>query len=124
MRADGIMKLYSLDSRGKFGRGGGFGRVTFSYNFFGFYSIFSGIYSKKYYFGEPYISKMKFYRPTNPRTERQQNWRAIFATGKTLWDSLSAEEKEYYRKRGRNEKMTGYNFFMSNYLKQAYFSFV
>lgn len=106
-----------IDIRGKLGRGGGFGRITFSYNYFGFYSKYSGIYSKKYYFGAPYISKMKFYRPTNPRTETQQAWRSVFADGKNAWSSLDPETKEQYRLKGMRRKMSGMNFFLSEYLK-------
>lgn len=117
MRAEIVDGAQIIDIRGKLGRGGGFGRVTFSYNFFGFYSKYSGIYSKKYYYGDPYISKMKFYRPTNPQTEAQQAWRDVFADGKIAWDSLDPETKEQYRLKGQKRKMTGYNFFQSEYLK-------
>jgi len=116
MRADGLMKLNSLDSRGKFGRGGGFGRISFGYNFFAFYSIYSGIYQKKYYFGVPYISKSKFYRPTNPRTVAQQAHRSVFADGMTAWSSLDPETKESYRIQGRPLKLSGMNFFLRQYL--------
>ncbi len=118
MRAEIVDNGGIIDIRGKLGRGGGFGRVTFGYNFFGFYSMYSGIYQKKYYFGTPYISKMKFYRPTNPRTESQQAWRAIFADGKSAWSSLDPETKEQYRLKGQRRKMTGMNFFLSKYLKE------
>lgn len=118
MRAEGMKKLLSLDARGTFGRGGGFGRVALGYNFFGFYSEYSGIYQKKYYYGVPYISKMKFYRPTNPQTPAQQNWRAIFAYGWILWRDLTDEEREYYRIQGKKMHMGPANAFMKVYLKR------
>lgn len=106
-----------LDIRGSLGKGGGFGRVTFGYNYIGYYSWYSGIYQKKYYYGKPYISKMKFYRSTNPQTPAQQAWRAVFATAKGQWDLLSPETKEIYRLKGAIKKMTGMNIFISEYLK-------
>lgn len=117
MRAEIVDNGEVLDIRGRFGRGGGFGRIAFAYNFFGFYSKYSGIYSKKYYFGTPYISKMKFYRPTNPQTEAQQAWRTVFANGKSAWSALEPEIKEQFRLKGQRRKMTGMNFFLSEYLK-------
>lgn len=117
MRADGELKMYSDDARGKYGRGGGFGRIALGYNFFGFYSIFSGIYSKKYYYGKPYISKMKFYRPKNNQLEKQQIWRGVFRDGHNVWLTFDLETKMYWRKRAKNCNMTGFNKFMSEYLK-------
>ena len=123
MRADGLLKMYSLDARGKFGRGGGFGRISFGYNYFGFYSIFSGIYQKKYYYGEPYISKSKFYRPTNPQTLKQQNWRYVNAYGVYLWQNFDSETKIFWNENGRIKKMSGYNAWLSYWLKNPTFGF-
>lgn len=117
MRAEIVDNGEIIDIRGQLGRGGGFGRIALGYNFFGFYSKYSGIYQKKYYFGTPYISKMKFYRPTNPQTVPQQAWRAVFADGKIAWSALDPEAKEQYRLKGQRRKMSGYNFFQSEYLK-------
>jgi len=116
MRAEIVDEKYVIDIRGTLGRGGGFGRVAFGYNFFAFYSRYSGIYSKKYYYGTPYISKMKFYRPTNPQTELQQAWRAVFAEAKSAWSVLSDQTKEIYRLKGQKKKMTGMNLYISEYL--------
>ena len=116
MRADGIDKAISMNARGRFGYGGGFGRIAFGYNRFGFYSKYSGIYSKKFYFGKPYISKMKFYRPTNPQTVPQQAWRAVFTDGFNAWQALTTEQKNVWRLRAKFKRMTGFNLFMSEYL--------
>jgi len=110
-------RLNSLSVTKKFGRGGGFGKICFGYNFFGFYSIFSGIYQKKYYYGKPYISKSKFYRPTNPRTTAQQAWRAVFSASWVAWRALDSDTQEIYKKKGALKKMGGANLFISEYLK-------
>jgi hypothetical protein len=116
MRADGIDKAISMNARGSFGYGGGFGRIALGFNRFGFYSKYSGIYAKKFYFGKPYISKMKFYRPTNPQTETQQAWRAVFTAGHDAWTALDPETKEQWRFKALKLHMTGFNKFMSDYL--------
>lgn len=118
MRADGLDKLNSLDARGRFGYGGAFGRIALGYNRFGFYSKFCGIYSKKFYYGVPYISKMKFYRPTNPQTIPQQAWRAVFTDGFDAWQALDENTKDIYRARTKSRHMTGFNLFMSEYLNE------
>lgn len=116
-------KLLSLDARGKFGISGAFGRIAFGYTALGFYSWWSGIYSKKYYFGKPYISRMKFYRPTNNRMLGQQNWRYIHAFATSLWQSLTTEEKQPFELKGKMNRMTGYNFFLSLFLKNPPYQF-
>lgn len=119
MRTGAMQKGYSLDARGTFGYSGGFGRLAFGFNRFGFYDFMCGIYSKKYHYGKPYISKMKFYRPTNPRTISQQNWRAICAYGWVLWYDLESATRLAYAKRAKSKHFTGANLFMSEWLKPA-----
>ncbi len=114
---DNMGKLYSLDARGTFARGGGFGRLTFSYNYFGYHTLHAGIYSGKKTLVGRGVSKMRFYRPTNPQTPRQQAWRAVLASAWPIWHSLSSTEKEKYRLRGAKYHMSGANIFMSDYLK-------
>lgn len=116
MRTGGMGKLLSMDARGKFGWSGGFGRIAFGYTRFGFYSWYAGIYQKKYYFGKPYISRMKFYRPTNPQTVKQQNWRAVHAYAVALWQAFETSVKTAYNKRAQRKKMSGYNLWLSEYL--------
>lgn len=112
----GLDKVYSLDVRGKLFYPCGFGRVVFGYNKFGFYSVLSGIYSQKITKKGRAISRMKFYRPTNPQTETQQAWRDVFSAGVLAWRSLSSEDKEQLNRRALKFKMEGFNFFMRNWL--------
>ncbi len=116
MRTGGMGKLLSLDARGKFGWSGGFGRIALGQTRLGFYNWYAGIYSKKYYYGKPYISRMKFYRPTNNRTEGQQAWRGVFASGMAAWSALDDETKEQYKIKAKKLKMIGYNLYMREYL--------
>jgi hypothetical protein len=116
MRTGTMGKLYSLDARGKFGFSGGLGRMALGYNRVGFYNWFCGIYAKHYYYGKPYISRMKFYRPANPQTEAQQAWRAVYADSINSWRALSDNEKKRYNTRAFGQRMSGYNLFQKEYL--------
>jgi len=109
-------KLLSLDARGKFGYSGGLGRIALGYTRLGFYNWYCGIYQKKYYFGKPYISRMKFYRPTNNQMETQQLWRGVLADGIIAWRALTSEQKKSFNKRAIGKTMSGYNLFLSEYL--------
>jgi hypothetical protein len=109
-------KCLSGDARGKFGYSGGLGRLMLGYNRLGFYNWYCGIYQKKYLWGKPYISRQKFYRPTNNQKEKQQIWRGVFRDGKTQYDLLTTEQKIEYKKRGAVQQITGYNLFMSEWL--------
>lgn len=117
MRTGNMGKLLSLDARGSFGRSGAFGRIAFGHTWLGYYSWYAGIYQKKYYYGKPYISRMKFYRPSNPRTVSQQNWRAVCAYGWVMWRLLSDSEKQEWQKIGDRKRISAANAFMSWWLK-------
>lgn len=116
MRAGSMGKNYSLDTRGKFGKGGGFGRVALGYNHFGFYSWYSGIYQKLYYFGKPHISRKKFNWGSNPQTELQQAWRAVLASGWVEWATYTDEQKNEFKIRAVSLHMSGANLFMREWL--------
>lgn len=120
MHTGAMGKLLSLDARGRFGFSGGFGRLSFGYNRFAYYSWYAGIYQKKYLWGKPYISRSKFYRPKNNQMEKQQAWRQIFKDGKSAYDELTTEVKNQMRKDAERYHMTGYNMFMRTWLREHY----
>lgn len=116
MRTGTMGKLNSLDSRGKFGFSGGFGRIAFGYTRLGFYNWFCGIYQKKYYYGKAFISRSKFYRPKNPQTETQQAWRSNVTSGWIAYKALSESEKLFWRNIGTKKNISAPNAFMSAWL--------
>lgn len=116
MRTSVKSRPMAFDVRGSFGYSGAFGRIAFGFNRFGFYDWNCGIYQKKYYYGEPYISKMKFYRPTNPRTLLQQSWRSIFTAGSVHWSSFTTNDKKSYNMRAKAYYMTGFNLHQREWL--------
>lgn len=78
-----------------------------------------GIYQVRTRWGGLVQVKEKFYVPTNPQTELQQYYRAIFAAGVLAWQGLSEPERDTYRERSKGLEMTGFNLFMSEYLYSA-----
>jgi hypothetical protein len=116
MLCDKLGERINITTIGQVGKGGGFGRISLGYNIFGHYSPFFGIFSKKRFGKESWVSNMRFYRTPNPRTPAQQAWRAVFRAGKLAWDVLDEGTKDYYRIEGKKKKMEGYNIFMSGYL--------
>jgi hypothetical protein len=59
----------------------------------------------------------KFYSPFNPRTIKQQAWRAVFFSAVQAYRELSPEALKYWNVYAKTFKMTGYNKFISEYLK-------
>lgn len=60
--------------------------------------------------------KTKFYVPTYRNTEAQQTMRGKFADAITTWQALDTEQKEEYNTRAKSKNLTGYNFFIKEYL--------
>ena len=59
--------------------------------------------------------KMKFYRPTNPRTPAQEANREKFAAAMVAWQALTPEEKGVYNKRAKKRSMFGWGLFIREY---------
>lgn len=112
----GMDKLMSLDARGLFGYSNGYGLIRFGYNKRGLRTDTAGIYQRKRLANGWGISRMKIYRPTNPQTTTQQNWRAVFAEGWTHYNALTSEQKVLLSKEARNYRMSGANLFMRRWL--------
>ena len=76
-----------------------------------------GIYQRRHNKGKVIYSKLKFYRPNNPKTVPQQNWRAVFTGGMLAWKNLTNEQKAEYNERAKKISLHGVNLFMREYLK-------
>ncbi len=55
--------------------------------------------------------------PRNPRTSAQQRNRATFADAVASWQSMSQEEKLLWKIKGAKRKNTGYNYYISEYMR-------
>lgn len=57
--------------------------------------------------------------PRNPDTILQRNVRKTFADAVKSWQMLTTEEKCKYRRRARGTTMSGYNLYISEYIKET-----
>jgi hypothetical protein len=64
------------------------------------------------------ISLGKFQIPTNPRTPKQQAWRAIFRAGVLEWQALDSETKAFYNTLATPLHIEGFNLFMRRWLHE------
>ncbi len=56
--------------------------------------------------------------PRNPDTEAQRAMRRSFADAVRSWQAMSADERYAYNRKARYLNMSGYNLYISNYLKR------
>ena len=57
--------------------------------------------------------------PRNPDTILQRNVRRSFADAVKSWQALTTEEKYKYIRRARGTNMSGYNLYISEYIKET-----
>lgn len=113
---EGVDKIISHRVTKKIGYSQGFGSCHFGYTLFGHSDDFSGIYHRYNQYGKTHFRKMAFYWPRNPRTVPQQARRTLFAAGVSTWQTLTGDQKDAYNKLARPRSMSGFNFFMREYL--------
>lgn len=113
----GMERLMSLEPKGSFGFSGGFGLIRYGNTRFGFYSKFSGIYRRQLTARGPGVSRMVFYRPSNPKTPAQQAWRATFAAAWPVYNALTDAEKKALSKEARKYRLSGPSLFLRRYLQ-------
>ncbi|MFH1706129.1 MAG: hypothetical protein ABH867_04465 [Patescibacteria group bacterium] len=58
--------------------------------------------------------------PYNPQTYYQQSWRSVFAQGVANWQGFDEVVKQEYKSKSKNLLMTGFNYYLSEYLKANY----
>jgi len=119
--------MYCFDIRGRAGFTAGVGFLRCGYSRLGASKVFGGIFSRKLIAkgvgwqnprlaGRWGISRMRYYRPTNPQTIPQQAWRGVFASGKAQYDLLTTGQRALLSKEAHKRHMTGYNLFQSRWL--------
>jgi hypothetical protein len=110
-------KVMSLDVRGQIGFTSGCGLARCGYSRCGASKDFGGIYQRKKTLAGWRTSRMRYYRPTNPQTEPQQDWRAELTAGWEAYSALTSEEKVVLSRKARLLRMSGPNLFMRKWLK-------
>lgn len=62
------------------------------------------------------VQKLPIYKPTNPRTDKQQANRERIKNAVIAWQALSEEEKNVWRAKKKPHHHSGYIKFIKNYL--------
>ena len=120
--------MAGIKQTGKIGYEGGFGSIRFGHTNYGSIEQFGGVYQKRVtgynHRGRiknrprrAYYVRMRYYRPTNPRTPRQQTRRAKFAEAVAGWEELTPVEKKFYNHKARGRSLTGYNLYISEKMR-------
>lgn len=120
--------MYALSARKKQARSAGYGFAVYGASQYGVAKFNGGIYRRatrgyNQYTGPPgrgarqYHVLCRTYRPTNPQTVLQQAQRAKMIDAVSEWQGLTTEQKENYNRKASRNGRTGYNFFISGYLK-------
>lgn len=60
------------------------------------------------------------FSPYNPKTSYQQAWRTVFTQGVSNWHGFSESIKNMYNEKAKNLTMTGFNYYLSQYLNANY----
>lgn len=95
---------------------GGFGNIRFGVSGFGIDSYVGGVYQARRHNGRKFWVKMKYYRPTDPKTDLQQANRQKMADAVASWQALPESEKNVWRERGKKLRRKGYNLYISGIL--------
>jgi len=135
----GIEKLLSIIPKKRFGIFRWYGMAQYGYSNYGEDSIyiivdkappvkylsdkdgnpidFAGIYRTDNVTGITRYYREPYYITKNPRYAPQQAWRGIFADAVLAWQGLTAPEKAVYNIKAKGKRMSGYNFFLKEYLE-------
>lgn len=109
-------RLLSFVTSGHFGRPNGFGLIRFGWTVYGEDVEWAGNFQRRKLSKGRGVIKTPHMWPSNPQTETQQSWRAIFATGVSAWQSLTTVDKSKYNRRARPLQMSGFNLYMREWL--------
>lgn len=60
--------------------------------------------------------QMTYYQGTNPQTQSQQDWRAVFAAAVLAWQNLTDLQRYAWRTTATRRSKMGYSMFLTEYL--------
>lgn len=119
-----------LTIKNNLGRGAGYGFARRGHGAYGDTNRVSGVYQRRRVGWREGVSdnprkhsysytRMRYYRPTNPRTVEQQANRSKFTNAVEGWTLLTPVEKSVYNDRGKKLNRIGRNIFISEYMASA-----
>lgn len=112
-----IEALVSVRSIQKFGLPNRFGWVRFGWSQFGDSNPYAGYYqTRKGKKGRILVKMKPYWPPQNPGLAEQAR-RTLFANGVAAWKLLDADSKAYYNKLQYPKAQSGFNRFMSLWVR-------
>jgi hypothetical protein len=117
MIISGTSKSMSVLIRGKLGFSSAAGFARCGYSRCGASKDYGGIYRKRKTLAVNQVSRVRYYRPTDPQSEAQLARRAVFASGIAAFQALTPEQKMLLSEQARRSRMTTLNIFMREWLK-------
>ena len=112
-----IEGLISLEFNQKFGLPNGFGFAQFGWTPFGEDNERAGYYQTRPRKEGRILVKMRHYWPVDNPDPATIIRRGLFADGVAAWQALDAGEKQYYNELQYPESKSGFNRFMSLWLR-------
>ncbi len=120
--------MAGIRQTGTIRRGDGFGFIRLGHSALGASAYIGGVYQRRvtgynntgrkaHLPRKTYYVKMRYYRPTNPRTPAQQAGRSKFADAVAGWKALSPAEKQLYNTRGSRLGRRGRNLYISEFMR-------
>lgn len=70
-----------------------------------------------YYVSQGEKKSRSYFIPVQPGTPAQLAWWQVFRNGVVQWHALSPAQEKVWNVRAKRWKMSGFNYFMSKYLK-------
>jgi len=113
----GGSRLVGHEPRKKLGFSQDYGHALFGYVEFGADNPYAGIYRKYTNDKKNHLIKMRHYVPSYSSSPAIVASRISFASAISAWRALSAPDKEFYETWGKKYKMSGYNKYISEYMK-------
>lgn len=109
-------KVMLFRPRNGIGYPNGYGLTILGQGIYGLNGTLWAIYQRRKLLSGPGFIAMKFYKPTNPNTSLQQNYRDWFAKAIIEWRALTEEQKAEYNVRAKNLTLSGYNLFIREFM--------
>jgi len=94
----------------------GYGVCENGYCLYGSDNLRWGLYQQRNENGRSFSIRTRFVVPKNPRTETQQNWRAVFIAAMAAWKLLTENQKSVYNERAKRFQIHGVNLFVREWL--------
>lgn len=110
-------RAFSLGIRGKIGKPDSVGDFMCGYSDLGYQNKFSGVYQSRPRKGGRIFVKMRYSLPPDTYSAIKQANRTKFASAIIAWNALDFLDQVSWNKKKYPYHMSGYNRFISNYMK-------